>query len=668
MTRRRLVTIAARDYSDADDTFVRGIEGQVKILRDWLLDVKTLEKDAFEEDLHEALYPTTRRDVEDFLAEHALRDLLPADILVLYITGHGMRGESTTHYLLLPDTDRERLLATAIPTGRLVAEILDSNAEHVLVLIDTCHAGALDPELSGLTHDLERARRTLRSLVVIAACDFAERPRIGQFTGLLQQTLQRLRDVSGYTAPMLTLEEFLRELQLTAGEAKVPEPQVLWPRMSSGTTPSPCLPNPVPRRPAIVAAARSQLAPNEAELQYWLERAAGRVGRADPGWYAAPRAEIMRRIVGFLAGDARALIITGAAGTGKSALLARVVTFSDPRFLAEPRFAQLVADEPADLRPEPNAVQVAVSARNRGPEEIAEDIATRLPQSPGAAPSPLLDRLNQTAANGGTTVLVIDGVDEAAHPLRLVSELFTPLGQVTTPSGAPGVRLLIGVRSPGGIAEGIDATGPDYLLTALGPVLGRPEVLRVDRDDVVPDITEYVRALLAGDPGSPYADHPDDAEAAAATVAKAVAPSFLDARVAARRLREASAQQRLDDPDWLARLNEGTLGLLREDLADVAGETGRPVADLVAVLRATAFALGPGLPWAEVWPVAATAVRGRPWPDAGAVIADVLNSRLGGYLVTDVLDERMVYRPLHERVAEALRNAPESLEPGEGGP
>jgi len=138
-------------------------------------------------------------------------------------------------------------------------------------------------------------------------------------------------------------------------------------------------------------------------------------------------------------------------------------------------------------------------------------------------------------------------------------------------------------------------------------------------------------------------------------------PSFLDARLAGRRLREADGQIQPDDPTWLESLGEGTLGLLRSDLQDAATETRYPAAELLAVLRAAAYAQGAGIPWAEIWPAVSAAVLDRPLPDADGAIAEMLGGRLSGYLARDVADGRTVYRPAHERLAQVLRGDPSRI-------
>jgi len=69
---------------------------------------------------------------------------------------------------------------------------------------------------------------------------------------------------------------------------------------------------------------------------HWLSLAGGRTSDEDPGWYFTGRAELTRELADFLRGGTGTLVITGAAGTGKSAIIARAVTLSDPDFRGGP--------------------------------------------------------------------------------------------------------------------------------------------------------------------------------------------------------------------------------------------------------------------------------------------------------------------------------------------
>ncbi|MBA2696996.1 MAG: hypothetical protein H0U62_14430, partial [Actinobacteria bacterium] len=251
-------------------------------------------------------------------------------------------------------------------------------------------------------------------------------------------------------------------------------------------------------------------------------------------------------------------------------------------------------------------------------------------------------------------------LDEARQPSLLVADLLGPLARLADDRGRRLVRLVIGVRSttPG---FGTDDSGQELLDLLRRSVTPRePTEIRTDGPGIQDEISAYVEALLAG-VHSPYETDDAARHKISALVTERVTPSFLDARLAGRRLREADSQVRVDDPSWLDSLGEGTLGLLRSDLQDAATATRYPAAELLAVLRAAAYAQGAGIPWAEIWPAVAAAVLDRPLPDADGAITEVLGGRLGGYLARDVADGRSVYRPAHERLAQILRSNPSRL-------
>ncbi|MGW9430070.1 WD40 repeat domain-containing protein [Streptomyces decoyicus] len=183
------------------------------------------------------------------------------------------------------------------------------------------------------------------------------------------------------------------------------------------------------------------------------------------------------------------------------------------------------------------------------------------------------------------------------------------------------------------------------------------EPLRTDTD-AVEDIAAYVSMLLRAlfdrseSAGSP---EPRRLDELAAAVAEEVAPSFLDARLAAEALH---ARCELPDPgdlEWRRTLRQGSQDLLRRDLDEVQRNTALPAEHLMHALRATAFAQGAGLPWADVWPCAVEALSAGAVAAPETVIRRVQESRLAGYLMRGVEDGRYVYRPIHERISEVLR-------------
>jgi hypothetical protein len=681
-SRRRLVLVPVRDYPDAERDFRDGIDEQVAVASAWWCDTETLRERAFT-----TVSPTslsTRGDLEAYLHDNRLREASPDDVLVVYVTGHGHRGPSGTHYLLMPKGDPDRPTRDGFRTTDLACTVLDSDATHVLVIVNACFANAVQNDLHRALQDLPAERRHLKTLSVITSADFDERPRVREFSTVLARTVHQLRTTAGIAGPELTIEEFFEELARAArhdSACPLLEPFKVWPTGYSGT-PTACLPNPGYTPPDdVVTPARQQVAVSATELDYWLARASGRPDATDSGWYFSGREALSRTVNDFLAHGQGVLVVTGTAGTGKSAVIARTVTLTDPAFLADPRYTEAVRQAQAtESLPPPESVDVAVTARNKD----STDLLTYILTATGTRPGPVLPGVNRTPALrdqllgviGGRRVddlpftLVIDGFDEANDPIRLVTDLVVPLTQATDDTGRRLVRLLIGIRSPRPTDpnddEGrnshsrADRTDPvllDLLLRATAT--RQPVICRTDGPDASTDIADYVDALLARGRGR-YATTVSGRREAAQVIASHVTPSFLDARLAAGRLLDLAAPPSLDDASWLASLSEGTVGQLRLDLIEVA-TADLPPHLLLAVLRAAAFALGNGVPWGDVWPAMTRAVLGEPLTEADSVITHVLHSRLGGYLLRGAEDGRIVYGPAHDRLAHVLREQADDL-------
>ncbi|MEK8172303.1 hypothetical protein NKH77_32600 [Streptomyces sp. M19] len=101
-----------------------------------------------------------RHGVERFLDRSGIHEVAPETPLVVFLTGHGLLGASSKHYLLLQDTDRERLLATALRTNEIVGAALDSYAQDVLVIVNMCEAEGIAGELTNALLDLPGAGRS----------------------------------------------------------------------------------------------------------------------------------------------------------------------------------------------------------------------------------------------------------------------------------------------------------------------------------------------------------------------------------------------------------------------------------------------------------------------------------------------------------------------------
>ncbi|WP_330461605.1 WD40 repeat domain-containing protein [Streptomyces sp. NBC_00820] len=635
--------------------------------------------------------PHARHDVERFLHEQRLRETPQHVPLVLFISSHGVLGLSQRHFLRLPATEFGRLLATGMPTNEAVVAALDSHARDVLVILNACHAEGIGAELELWRRDLALDRS--RSLNVIATTDTDSQVRALEFATILGRAYERLRDVNEITRPHLTIDEFIEaledatadtnaELGLTDPEEMLPGPQPVL-KSRPGRQPLPTLPNPGYRaQRSLLPPERAELAVPLAELDAWLAPESHR----DPLWYLNGRSSLTRSMTEFLHRRAGALIVTGAAATGKSALLARTVTLSEPATRDDATYRRAIDSADDGCVPPAQAVDVAVTARNRGCVSLLEAIATRLPGPPPPPPAtgsdPMRHWQDTLAAalrvpDERPLTVVIDAFDEATDPAACLRDVLQPLvtasrgrhrkdppditipAQTTsshspTAAGRP-LRLVLAVRSNTPHPTEADGNTPDSgLLGQLRTALPAATLLRTDTAAVTQEIPEYVFALL-GTASWARTQHERRAEASK-EIASLVGRSFLDARLAAQQLIEEGPRQ-LRDPFWRTRARAGTLGLFQEDLKQI-GELDPHGDAVLALLRATAFSLGRGLPWAAIWPATAQALTGRPIPDVDSHIQRLLNGRLAGYLTHDIEDDRRVYRPAHHQLAWLLRHWP----------
>ncbi|MFE6848390.1 hypothetical protein [Streptomyces sp. NPDC057686] len=617
---------------------------------------------------------TSRHDVERFLETSGIREA-EADVpVVLYVSGHGLTSGAAKHFAVLRDTDAQRLLATGLRTTEIVIAALDSHARDVLVIVNMCESADVAGELLELARSLDTARTTRATLNVLTTAAPKMQVRGGEFALVLRRAHEWLRTAGGITRPYLTMDEFSRALYQAAqavGAELGRSPSLDCRPLMGGKlhVATAALPNPGYRpEQAAVEESRQEVAASLEDLDYWLEKASGRTGAEDTGWYFSGRKRLNASVVSFLKGAPGVLVVTGITASGKSAILGRAVTLSDATFRASDLFAAAVGHCPQDTVPDEGAVTIAVTAHNREPLGLLTVIAKKL----GAAADPSgRDQLSRwqlglrrfLGSPGPMVTVVVDALDEATDPAAVVHQVLVPLaghlsGAAPSSPVRRGVRLVVAVRSSDGADRlvpdggGGDGGGGQELLGRLREAFSGAAVLRTDDEDMGKDVEGYVRALLDGE--ATWAGH--DLTEVARTVAGAVGRSFLDARVAAHQLRT-EGPRLTADTDWLARLGEGTTGLLKDDLARSA-EDGLGADEALALLRATAFAQGRGIAWGEVWPAVASAVHGEPVRDADAKIRVLLEGRLAGYLTRDVEEDQRVYRPAHERLAAVLRAWP----------
>jgi len=651
--RRHFLSIATSRYTDDTWSDLPGVTEELRVLRRWLCSSKLGDR-AFSVSSPELADNPTKSQIRYVLEEQGL-GWNESDAAVVFITGHGYTLHNT-HWLVLKDTGGPG--DVDIRSADILRWLARTRVKHLLVIFDLCDAGSTAYDSLRLDSPFPS------SWVVLASTGVDQKAQTGALTTAIAEFLRDLERPEGERfnhGPYLHVGDFLSEVQAKlapSGQSlSYVRPEI--PVLNQST---PCLPNPR-WRPATVTAVqrpRSDLAIRAEDLSaHWDPKARGVAETGERGWLFSGRHSLMRRLVGFTAEPPKTLLVTGSAGCGKSAALARLVTLSDPDFVR--KYAAKVAEIPAHLRPAEGAIDVAVRATGKLPHEVFQQIcdAFNIRISARDLGSQSLDRLRQawwTWLDDRTQpiTLVVDALDEAAYPNSLLVDVLARLERPEATESR--VRLLIGVRSPSDdemVQERTRAALADRAQDLLNA-----ERLRVDREPLwVPrDLHAYIVEILQSRPESPYHGDRSAASLVAEIISGKAGTSYLIAQLAAASLSRRTSRVDIADQNWLAALDAGVVGVFRDDLyANTTTTADRQRA--VELLRAVAFAYGRGLPWHRVWPLVANAVSLNPTITYGdGDIAWLLNSRLGGYLITDQEDDTTVYRLFHDTLRTTLRD------------
>lgn len=557
------------------------------------------------------------RDLEEWLTRP---DRSEEDVLVLYYAGHGLRHEKLrSHYLMCHDSRIDRPTGTCVKSADLAGLLASSPLRHVLVMVDTCYSGAGTAEIAIVTHDLTDLRdENDEGPWLLAAARAREQAVDHAFVKALDHALKISR--AGMRQPYLDpveltgqIDAYLREhhshqsARCSATDVRVPPPFFPNPEYRPGLPPD----------LLDLQAAREWTA-------HFDPRGRGVEYASEKGDYFTGRLQALAVLAAWLRQpqhDGRARVVTGGPGSGKSALLGRLLALAD-------RNPERRPDSPAYTRPPVGCISLAVHARGTTLEALTARLASSLD-----VPADTCQELLATLADRvGTVTVLIDALDEAGtgvsgtEPRRIARELLRPL------SALPHVRVVVGTRRGpiadiGSAVEVIDLDAPAY----------------TGHDDVA----LYAQRLLAG---------VDQVDQLAHAVAQRAGGSFLVARMTARALAHGDLVLDTDVPGWESSL-PSEVGQAFDAYLAQYGEHEPKVRRLLTPL---AYAEGEGLPWDSLWAPLATALSGVSCTDEDV---NWLFQHAGAYVVEVPVDgDRSVFRLFHESLAEHLRNPRRDVE------
>ncbi|MFJ4533350.1 tetratricopeptide repeat protein [Streptomyces nigrescens] len=556
---------------------------------------------------------------------------------VVLWSGHAGMSDGRLRLLTRDTTDvgdEEQTYSTELLAGAA----LRCGADQILLLIDTCHSGA------GVLPAMHKAvqawsQRTIppgRSawLGVVASCQCEE---LAHGRGVLLDTVAQVLRY-GPSTSAYRHEWSVRNRGVT-GATVIEAALAQWPQdsqrplfASSGTA-LPVFRNPRWRREA------------DEELVEHLVLAARGGSGTEEGWFFTGRRRVLQSIVSWMrAAEPGLFQVTGSAGCGKSAVLGRIATLSDPR----QRAAALAhgALREADPDPGEGSVDAALHLRGLTAQQVAVALADKLGLPVPKTPSALIKELEDPDTTGERPVLIIfDGLDEAApeQSTALVEQLLAPLSRVAS--------VLLGSRDRPFRPQGAAQPTLDDSLTRF---ISTTELVNLDEEpDTTEDIEAYVglRLRSEGITGTPAQ------EAASRLAERAVgsAGGFLFARLVTTSL----IRRFLDHGDeaWNTAIPASIAAAFTEDLDNGPALTGSGRQGPLAareLLTALAWSAGNGMPAGGIWERAATACSHDDWTYEAADLDWVLNA-YGRYIVEDSDGFQAVYRICHRELVDHLR-------------
>ena len=567
------------------------------------------------------------------------------DRLFLYWSGHGKR-EPDGLYLLTHESPGHNLNPTnAVDVPSVAKGAANSQAARILIVLDVCFSGeALGSMLwtaSRLFGDQPPDLVRDRGVAILASAHALQRAQVG----ILSDVLKHVLTYNGATRRWSDEDRFIDSDRLFASLSEEVRSRNVLQNISTATIglTFDLLPNPRyrPGQVAEIVEERAwRLALSGSAEHFDLAARGIEVGQS--GWHFAGRSRLLRALVDWLkCAEQGVRIVTGPPGAGKSAVLGRLATLSDPEYRKAQTDAGVVA--PRGTVPVERSIDVAIHAKGKTLNDCVRALSRAMGVQIGDGVvvdvAALLTGLSTIERR---ITILIDALDEAANGEGdiIASRLIAPLGRLK------GVRVLVGSRRS---IDGAVGRKDEDRHSSLRRAFGEQAVIDdlEDETDTHEDIAEYVRLRM-----STSIKHSSNIVGIAAAAERVAARSegvFLYARIVSRTLQE---RDRLDGV-----LPATTLEAFADDLRARFGDMEQLVDDLLAGL---AWAEGKGLT-RRVWPLIATAVA-RPGSRYDDEAVNYVLRHAGWHIIESGQDGQAVYRLGHQALTDYYRSRCEANE------
>ncbi|MEU4420160.1 tetratricopeptide repeat protein [Actinoplanes sp. NPDC024001] len=585
---------------------------------------------AFAELLGEGFTCSSLENPTEGVARDRLQELegtAQGEELVVLWAGHGIGSPSGLRVL----AGNSRTGPTAgINATDVASYCAESGASQLLLILDTCHSGdALDAGAVAVKvlEDLPQENRHMW-VGVLASCMGIETAQ----DGLLGQRLRPLLD-KGPTDPMLRLRWSVHNSRIRgddlcdalikewASDRQTPQFQsrgsAWW----------------MFRNPRYDPGAPEQV------VEHLLRAARGGPLEDERSWFTGRTLEVNQVVSWIRAGQPGMYVITGSAGTGKSAITGRVVSLAN-REERQRLFAS--GDRWEHENPDEGSVHANVHARGLATDQVAAQISGQLigqgvleaQENPRNA-AELVGHLQRVVRDGAPPpVIVVDGLDEARGEAFKIAEHLVQLAEHSV--------LVVSTR---------DIPGPEgdtRLVSKLSPTgpaidLDTPEAQERTRGD----LRDYVARRLDQPAARQVMEPTAVADRVAAGSAVEESP-FLLGRLIIDQLLAAPIDTA--KAGWQEEIAFSVAQAFDRDIAGIEAPEQRRNSQLArTLLVALTRGYGAGLPedeWLAIANVDAAASR--------EDVSWVLN-HLGRYIVQDGEDGTAVYRLAHQSLADHLR-------------